>query len=187
MRPLGTKGAIAAVLLVSGFVSASAQETKTAPPTGSSTAASATTGTQEAQGAAVKEHIVVKGKSGKWGDPPPVLPRGAQFAVVEGDPKAPGQLVSFRLKMPDGYRIPPHFHPADEHVVVLQGTFNMGMGDKLDKNASTALEAGSFVVMPKGQHHFAWAKGETIVQVYAIGPWGLTYVNPKDDPRNGKM
>ena len=88
--------------------------------------------------------------------------------------------------MPDGYKIPPHFHPADEHVIVLQGTFNMGMGDKLDQSASKPLGAGSFAIMPKGQHHYAWTKGETIVQVYAVGPWGLTYVNPADDPRNAK-
>ena len=187
MRAKTTIAVIAVVLLASGFIAAAAGEHKTAPAGGSPTASSATAGTQQVQGSVVKEHIIVKGTDAKWGEPPPVLPRGAHFAVVEGDPKAPGQLVTFRLKMPDGYRIPPHFHPADEHVVVLQGTFNMGMGDKLDQNASTALEAGSFVVMPKGQHHFAWAKGETIVQVYAIGPWGLTYVNPKDDPRNGKM
>ena len=89
--------------------------------------------------------------------------------------------------MPDGYKIPPHFHPADEHVVVLQGTFNMGMGDSLDQSAGKALGPGGFAIMPKGQHHYGWAKGETIVQVYAIGPWGLTYVNPSDDPRKGKM
>jgi quercetin dioxygenase-like cupin family protein len=133
------------------------------------------------------QHTLLTPHDVKWGDPPPVLPSGARFAVVEGDPKAAGQLVSFRLKMPDGYKIPPHSHPVDEHVVVLEGTFNMGMGDKLDQNASKPLTAGSFAIMPKGEHHYAWAKGETIVQVYAIGPWGLTYVNPADDPRKGKM
>ena len=84
----------------------------------------------------------------------------------------------------DGYRIAPHFHPADEHLVVVSGVFNMGVGGKLDMGATRAMPAGSFMVMPKGVPHFAWAKGETVVHVYAIGPWGLTYVNPKDDPRN---
>jgi quercetin dioxygenase-like cupin family protein len=88
--------------------------------------------------------------------------------------------------MPDNYRIAPHFHPADEHLVVTAGVFNMGLGDKLDTGAGQAMTAGSFMVMPKGTHHFAWTKGETIIQVYAIGPWGLTYVDPKDDPRNRK-
>lgn len=108
----------------------------------------------------------------------------AKCAVVQGDMTAPNQLFTFRLWMPDNFRVPPHFHPADEHIVVLSGTFNMGFGDKLDTSASRPMGAGSFMVMPKGEHHFAWTKGETVIQVYAIGPWGLTYVNPQDDPRN---
>ncbi len=166
-----------------GAISALAQDKKPETAPGSGTAAAPT----EVRSAVAKEHTLLTPKDVKWGEPPPVLPPGAKFAVVEGDPKTAGQLVSFRLKMPDGYKIPPHFHPADEHVVVLQGTFNMGMGDKLDQRATKALVSGSFAIMPKDAHHFAWAKGETIVQVYAIGPWGLTYVNPADDPRKGKM
>jgi len=88
--------------------------------------------------------------------------------------------------MPNRYKLAPHFHPADEHLFIVKGTFNMGMGDKLDEAATKPMVAGSFAVMPKGMHHFAWTKGETILQVYAIGPWKLTYVNPADDPRNRK-
>jgi quercetin dioxygenase-like cupin family protein len=120
----------------------------------------------------------------KWGECSPVLPPGAKCAVLEGDPKTPDRLFAYRIRMPDNFQVPPHFHPADEHVLVLSGTFNMGHGDTLDKKNSHAMTAGSFVVIPKGQHHYAWTKGETVCQVYAIGPWGLTYVNPKDDPRN---
>lgn len=141
----------------------------------------------EPQAAVLEKHILLTPKDVTWGDPPPVFPRGAKFAVVEGDPKAAGQLFAFRLKVPDGYKVPAHFHPADEHLVVISGTGNVGLGDKFDKNASKALPAGSFMAMPKGHHHFFWAKGETVVQVYAVGPWGITYVNPADDPRNQKM
>ncbi|RPJ59237.1 MAG: DUF4437 domain-containing protein [Acidobacteria bacterium] len=119
----------------------------------------------------------------KWGPCPPAVPPGALCSVIEGDLTAADKLFAFRLKMPDNYRIPPHFHPADEHLVVLSGVFNMGMGDTFDTNAGHAMPAGSFMVMPKEQPHFAWTKGETVIQVYAIGPWGLTYVNPEDDPR----
>jgi quercetin dioxygenase-like cupin family protein len=175
--------AFIAIALVAGAValglgSAIAQE---------KTSAAGSAAHSEAHGAVATQHTLLTPQDVKWGDPPPVLPSGAKFAVVEGDPKAPGQLVSFQLKMPDGYKIPPHFHPADEHVIVLQGTFNMGLGDKLDQTASKPLQAGSFAIMPKGEHHYGWAKGETIVQVYAIGPWGLTYVNAADDPRKAKM
>ena len=134
--------------------------------------------------AMLKSHIMVTPADIKWGECPAAIPPGAQCAVVEGDPKAADALFAYRIKCPDGYRIAPHFHPADEHLVVLSGVFNMGLGSKFDEGAGRAMPTGSFMVMPKGAHHFAWTKGETIVQVYAIGPWGLTYVNPKDDPRN---
>lgn len=128
-------------------------------------------------------HVMLPPGEMQWTDAPPSLPPGAKLAVVSGDPKAPNAPFTMRLKVPAGYRIPPHFHPGDEHVTVIEGTFNMGMGDRFDERATTALTAGSFAVMPKGHHHFAWAKGETIVQVHGIGPWGITYVNPEDDPR----
>jgi quercetin dioxygenase-like cupin family protein len=133
--------------------------------------------------AAVKTHIMVTPGDVRWGACPPMLPPGAQCAAVEGDPAAANVLFATRVRMPDGYRIPPHFHPADEHVVVLQGTFTVGTGDAFDPAKGTALGAGSFMVVPKGMHHYAWTTGETVLQVYAIGPWGLSYVNPADDPR----
>ena len=104
--------------------------------------------------------------------------------MIEGSLATPNTLFAYRLKMPDNYRIPAHFHPADEHLVVINGVFNLGHGDKLNLDATRPMTAGSFIVLPKGMHHFAWTKGETIIQVYAIGPWGLTYVDSRDDPRN---
>jgi mannose-6-phosphate isomerase-like protein (cupin superfamily) len=133
--------------------------------------------------AAVKTHIMTTPEEIKWGSCSPWLPPGAKCAAIEGDPKTPNVLFAYRMKMPDNYRIAAHFHPADEHLVVILGTFNMGLGDKLDPNATRPMTAGSFMVMPKGTHHFAWTKGETIVQIYGIGPWGFIYVNPADDPR----
>ena len=102
--------------------------------------------------------------------------------MLEGDPAKAGPFT-LRLKMPDGYKFPPHYHPADEHVTVLQGTLVMGMGETFDHGAGRELAVGSFAMMPTGIRHFAWTKGETIVQLHGIGPWGLTYVNAADDPR----
>jgi quercetin dioxygenase-like cupin family protein len=133
--------------------------------------------------AAVAEHIMLSPTDLKWVDAPPSLPAGAKFALIEGDPTAANQLVAFRLKLPPGYKIPPHFHPADEHVTVISGTLQMGMGDKWDDAKLKPYPAGSFLVMPAKSTHFPMAKGETILQVHAIGPWGITYVNPSDDPR----
>jgi quercetin dioxygenase-like cupin family protein len=133
--------------------------------------------------AVLTSHIMVTPADIKWGECSAALPPGAKCAVIEGDPKAANVLFAFRLKMPDRFRIAPHFHPADEHLTVISGTFNMGLGDKVDSTATRPMTAGSFMVMPKGKHHFAWTSGETILQVYAIGPWSLIYVNPADDPR----
>jgi quercetin dioxygenase-like cupin family protein len=118
----------------------------------------------------------------KWGDAPPVFPKGAKMAVLYGDPSKTGELFIVRLKMPAGYRIPAHWHPTDENVTVVSGTFNMGMGDKLDAAKTKAFPAGSFVVAPAKVNHFAVAKTAAIVEVAAIGPFAMTYVNPADDP-----
>lgn len=134
--------------------------------------------------AAVKTHVALSPEDVGWGPCPAALPAGAQCAVVEGDPKTPDALFALRARLPDGYTIPPHWHPADEHVVVFSGTFNMGTGETLDRDKGHPLPAGGFMVMPAGERHFAWATGETVIQVYAIGPWAINYVNAEDDPRN---
>lgn len=170
---------LAAGLLAGGIACA---QVPTSPPPPPAIAPVAMPATPVA--ASVRTHIMLAPDAVAWGACPPVLPPGAQCAVVEGDPKTPNALFALRLKAPDDYRVPPHFHPADEHVVVISGTFNMGLGDTLDKAASHALPAGGFMVMPAGEHHYAWTKGETVIQIYAIGPWSLIYVNPADDPRN---
>jgi quercetin dioxygenase-like cupin family protein len=118
----------------------------------------------------------------KWGPAPPALPPGAQAAVLAGDPAKEGVFV-IRVKLPSGYRVPPHWHPVDEHVTVLSGTLQLGMGDKFDLAATRALTAGSFVTAAKEMRHFVQAKGTTVIQVTAMGPFQLTYVNPADDPR----
>ena len=135
--------------------------------------------------AVLNSHIMLAPEELDWQECSTALPPGAKCAVLEGDLKAPNVLFGYRVKFPDGYRIAPHFHPADEHLVVVAGTFNMGMGDRFDLATTRPMRAGSFMVMPRGTHHFAWTTGETVVHVYAIGPWGITYVNPADDPRKG--
>jgi quercetin dioxygenase-like cupin family protein len=86
--------------------------------------------------------------------------------------------------MPDGYRIPPHFHPVVEHVTVVEGTFKVGMGEVFDAAKATALPPGTFAALAPGVRHFAFADGRTVIQLHGTGPWRLTYVNPADDPRN---
>jgi mannose-6-phosphate isomerase-like protein (cupin superfamily) len=117
-----------------------------------------------------------------WGPPPAILPSGARLAVLDGDPSKPGPYT-MRLDMPAGYRIPPHFHPADEHVTVISGAFQVGMGDTFDEGKLSTLPPGTFGVIPPGMHHFARADKATVIQLHGEGPWGLTYVNPADQPK----
>ena len=117
----------------------------------------------------------------KWGSTPS-LP-GAKFAVLEGPMN---QAVPFiaRIQFPDGYRIPPHFHSGIEHVTVISGVFAMGHGEKFDPARLTPLRAGDVAIMQPRTPHYAMTTGTTEVQIHGFGPWTLTYVDPKEDPRN---
>jgi quercetin dioxygenase-like cupin family protein len=117
-----------------------------------------------------------------WGPAPTAFPRGAQMAVVSGDPTRAGAF-RIQLKMPDGYRIPPHSHPTDEMIEIKQGTFVVGMGDTFDLAKTKAMATGEQGTVPANAHHYGQARGETIVSVTAVGPFAMTYVNPADDPR----
>lgn len=131
------------------------------------------------------KHVVALSDRLEWKDAPPSLPPGAKVAVIEGDMTKPG-FFAVRIKAPDGYRVPPHTHPGAERVTILAGTLHLGNGDTFDAANTTALPAGSYSSMPPGMHHFAWCEGETIIQIATIGPWGINYLNPADDPRNQK-
>jgi quercetin dioxygenase-like cupin family protein len=126
--------------------------------------------------------VLVSPDDVKWTDGPPSLPAGAKAVGLAGDPKNPGPFT-VRLKMPAGYKIPPHWHPDTETVTVLSGTFYVSMGDTLDTSKGKGMPAGSFIAVPSKSPHFAYTKEETVIQVNAVGPWSLNYVNPADDPR----
>jgi quercetin dioxygenase-like cupin family protein len=132
-----------------------------------------------------KEVMVYTPRDVKWVDAPPSLPRGAKVAVLEGDLTKESPFV-VRVKMPDGYRVPPHTHPKPERVTVMSGEFHIGMGGTFDMSKGKEMPAGSYMTMPTGMKHFAWVKGETVIQIHGTGPWAINYVNPKDDPRNQK-
>jgi quercetin dioxygenase-like cupin family protein len=119
----------------------------------------------------------------KWAPGPPSLPYGAEAVVLDGDMMMEGSEFTVRLRFPAGFNIPAHFHPKDEHVTVLSGSFYMGIGDKLDESAAKEIKAGGFHAIPKGVHHYALTKGPATIQLHGVGKWGITYVNPADDPR----
>ncbi|MGC2194404.1 MAG: cupin domain-containing protein [Terriglobales bacterium] len=118
----------------------------------------------------------------KFGPPPPFIPPGATLAVLEGNPMGTSGDFTIRLKMPDGYRIAPHWHPNRENVSVLSGNFRVGMGDKFDESKMMTFPAGSFAYLDPDMHHYAMATGEVVVQVHGMSPLQFNYVNPADDP-----
>lgn len=126
-------------------------------------------------------HVVLTPADIKWGDAPPVLPSGGKVAVLEGDPAKPG-FFAMRLRMPDGYKIMPHWHPVRERVTVISGTLHIGLGDKFDETKGDAMPAGTYTYMDPKVHHYAWTTGETEIQLASTGPWKLIYLNPADDP-----
>jgi quercetin dioxygenase-like cupin family protein len=128
------------------------------------------------------EHKIVSPEAIEWAPGPASIPPGAEAAALYGDPSKEG-LFALRLKLPKGYSIPPHMHPKPEVVTVISGTFRLGMGETADQSKAQPLAAGSFFALPPGMAHYALADEDTIIQVNSTGPWGLTYVNPKDDPR----
>jgi quercetin dioxygenase-like cupin family protein len=127
------------------------------------------------------EHLMVGANDLKWADVPS-LPPGAKIAVIQG-PLNEAVPFTFRLKVPAGYQIPVHTHPAIEHVTVMSGTLYFAGGDKFDEASAQTLTPGSVAVMPAGHPMYGWTKEETIIQVHGVGPWGLDYLNPADDPR----
>jgi len=133
-----------------------------------------------ASSAPVEQALVVTPDKIQWVDLPGYA--NAKLAVIEGKMDKTGPLT-FRIKFPADTKVPAHFHPGVERTTILSGTFNLGMGDKLDPAKTTPLGPGSMVIMPPKMHHFGWTKEETVIQVNVTGPWGITYINPADDPR----
>lgn len=113
---------------------------------------------------------------------PAAYARGAQFAVVHGDPTMDGMYV-VRLKVPAGFRIAAHTHPNDENVTVLSGTFHIGTGDVLDEKNGRAIKPGGYAYVAAGMRHYAWFSEDTVIQLHGMGPQGIAYVNQADDPR----
>jgi quercetin dioxygenase-like cupin family protein len=127
-------------------------------------------------------HVTVRPVELQWKEGPKSLAKGAQFAVLEGNPGEKGTFV-MRLKIPAGFKISPHTHPRQERVTVISGKFQLGHGRTFDEAKLESLEPGSFFSLPPGMEHFARAAEDTVVQLNGEGPWEINYVNPADDPR----
>jgi|SRR5579872_2489067 len=127
--------------------------------------------------------VSAKSAQMKWMAGPPGLPAGSTFAVVSGDPGKEG-MFKVRVKMPANYVVAPHHHPTDETVRVISGKLAYGMGDTLNHDTTDAIDAGYHVTMQAGMNHWVFTRdAPAVIEVSAMGPFAITYVNPKDDPR----
>src|SRR5262245_34906460 len=138
-----------------------------------------------APGEPMDTHTMISPQEIKWGPAPAALPPGAQAAALYGDPTKEAPFA-MRLKFPKGYQVAPHTHPSPEVVTVISGTFRLGLGETADRSKVSVLPAGSFSALPPGTAHFAFFDEDTVLQINTIGPWGLNYINPKDDPRRSR-
>ena len=131
------------------------------------------------------EYTAVMQKDIKWQDAPSIGP-GAKTAVIDGDPKSSGPFV-MRLKVPPKTTIKLHTHPADENVTILSGTLYFAAGDKFDPKVAKAFGPGSYFSIGKGKPMFAYSKdSEVVAQLHGNGPWGITYLESKDEPAKKK-
>jgi hypothetical protein len=135
------------------------------------------------EGHANPSHVVVEPGDLEWMPGPASLPPGARIAVLEGDPSKEGPFT-IRLQLPAGYKVQPHRHHGAEHVTVLSGRAGIGLGETWDGEQIRYTGPDGFHVMQAGVAHFAMIEEDSILQVHAMGPWVLEYVNPADDPRN---
>ena len=130
--------------------------------------------------ATTKKPVTINASDVQWGPAPADLPKGAELAVLHGDPTKAGPFA-MRLKAPDGYKIPPHWHSRDEELTVISGTLVLHMGDTMTAEPHE-LTTGAYHFLPGKMHHGAETKGETIVQVAGMGPFDIHYLNPADNP-----
>jgi len=135
---------------------------------------------------AMRTHFIVASSEVKWTDPPAGVARGTpsvdagsplRYALLEGDPLKPGEPFTIRLGCDDGYKAAPHWHPTDENIVVLKGTFLLGTGDTFNPSGMQEVSAGGYGFMPRHMHHFGQCKGDTDIIVYGVGPFQINWVS----------
>jgi len=117
----------------------------------------------------------VKAKDIQWKPCPPNLPGGCQMAVLEGNPKSNG-LFTVRFKISEEFVIPPHTHPKDERVTILQGKMYVAFGKDAVRENAKEFTAGDYYVNARNEIHTVWADPGTIIQLTGIGPWEANFV-----------
>ncbi len=103
----------------------------------------------------------------------PLHPMSGDVEVLSGDPEKPGEPFVMRIRELPGGIIPPHRHPVDENITVVQGTLYFGVGDKFDRAAAQELKTGSYAFIPRGSTMWGYTPEAAIVQVHGVGPFHI--------------
>ncbi len=112
-------------------------------------------------------HIMIAPDAVKWVALPASVIKGTpsidaggtlQLAVLKGDPTK-AEPFSIELQCSDGYKVAPHWHPTDENLFVLSGTFALATGDAYDPATLHDMTTGAYGFMPRRVHHFGLCKG----------------------------
>ena len=110
----------------------------------------------------------------KWSElKVPGFDPGAEMGVIDGNPGAAGSLYTIRLKFPAGYRFPSHWHPKAEHLTVLSGSFQLGMGTTEDRSTERTYGPGDFLMIPGHHPHYGGSTEATVVQLHGTGPFQI--------------
>lgn len=109
----------------------------------------------------------------------PIREMSKDVEILYGDPEVAGQPFVMRIRELPGGIIPPHRHPVDEHITVVQGTVYFGIGENFDRANTKEMKAGSYAFIPKGTTMFGYTPEAAIVQVHGIGPF---HIHWRDGP-----
>jgi quercetin dioxygenase-like cupin family protein len=109
-----------------------------------------------------------------------------EFDVLSGSPQKAGSPFVIRMKIADGGKILPHWHPVDENITVISGTLFMGRGEKFDQSKGEEMRTGGYMLIPREEKHYMWARGETVVQIHGIGPFRTYWVGPSEEKVKAK-
>jgi quercetin dioxygenase-like cupin family protein len=130
------------------------------------------------------DQVLINVKNIKWSAAPPAVPKGAQVAVLHGDPNKEGEYV-MRVKLPPRYKMPFHWHTKTEHITVISGALYVANQETFDKRIAHPVKQGGFLYLPARAQQFAFTKGATVVEIHGEGPYDIKYTNPSDDPQMG--
>lgn len=108
---------------------------------------------------------------------------GMEIAVIRGDPGVEGEPYTIRLRFPDGYRFPPHWHPVAENLTVIEGTFLLAMGEEAVEGQLTTYRPGDYLYIAGRHPHFGGASGRTVIQLHGSGPFDIIVVGSPEDTR----